>query len=205
MKTIILALCLLFTCSVFSQTPDLKFVSTGAKVKTIDYLLLLSNISNRSLGNTYKPDEEIKQAELPNSFLSYDTLISRFDGNKDGKLQVNELVTSFSSGKNFLYIKRYPAVLFLLRYDLDYDGYISTKEMPINKTAVTNIERAPYHDKYDNENGNLFRDDKASVRSTQEIKKDNKLSISELANAFAEQKLAVSGLTLYEIVDAIQK
>jgi hypothetical protein len=117
----------------------------------------------------------------------------RMDRNGDGSLQAYEAKDALKlgqiSGITFNG-NRAAAVQVLLKFDSNQDGNLSRNEFEMSSSAVKAVDGYGSR-KYAYENGSAVYDDKNRVRSTGSARADGQISISELANALADNQFVI--------------
>jgi hypothetical protein len=127
----------------------------------------------------------------PNRFRQMDT-------NRNGRLEAFEAKDALKIGliSNITFNgNRTAAAQVLLKFDSNQDGYLQRNEFDMTGSAVRAVDGYGSR-KYAYENGELMRDDKGRVRSTGSAQADGRVSISELANALADNQFVI-GDALY--------
>jgi hypothetical protein len=122
----------------------------------------------------------------------------RMDTNGDGRLQAYEAKDALKLGliSNITFNgDRAAAVQVLLKFDSNQDGILQRNEFDMTGSAVRAVDGYGSR-KYSYENGQRVYDDKNRVRSTGAAYADGQISISELANALADNQFVI-GDALY--------
>jgi hypothetical protein len=122
----------------------------------------------------------------------------RMDTNRDGRLQAYEAKDALKlgeiSGITFNG-NRAAAIQVLLKFDSNQDGILQRNEFDMTGSAVRAVDGYGSR-KYAYENGEMVRDDKNRVRTTGSARADGQVSVSELANALADNQFVI-GDALY--------
>lgn len=122
----------------------------------------------------------------------------RMDTNGNGRLETSEAKEALKRGdiSNITFNgNRAAAVQVLLKFDSNQDGYLERNEFEMTSSAVRAVDGYGSR-KYSYENGESVRDDKGRIRGTGYAQADGRVSVSELANALADNQFVI-GDALY--------
>jgi hypothetical protein len=117
----------------------------------------------------------------------------RMDTNHNGRLEASEAKSALKSGdiSNISFNgDRAAAVQVLLKFDSNQDGMLSRNEFEMTPAAVRTVDGYG-SSKYSYQNGQQVTDDKGRIRSTGSARADGQVSISELANALADNRFVI--------------
>lgn len=122
--------------------------------------------------------------------ISTADLRRRLDFNRDGRFQADEVKFGFQNDMFSIQLNRSAAEQVLLKMDSNQDGYLSRNELELNDKMMNLVDGYGSR-KYGSENGQRVYDAKGRVRETGRAAKDGSISISEMANAFADGHLKI--------------
>lgn len=152
--------------------------------------LLRDNEQNAVINALDKSGDKVLQKNelLITSAARFD----RMDTNRNGRLETSEAKAAMQRDELTIRFPgaRQAAVDVLLKMDNDQDGYLGANELELNQKMLNQVDGYGSN-KYRYENNSLVRDQKGKVRETGVATQDGRISISEMANAIADQLINI--------------
>lgn len=130
-------------------------------------------------------DKVLQRNEL---LITSQSRFARMDSNRNGRLETSEAKAAMQRDELTITFpgSRQAAVDVLLKMDNNQDGYLGSNELELNQKMLNQVDGYGSN-KYRYDNNSLVRDQKGKTRETGRADRDGKISISEMANAIADQ------------------